>query len=140
MSTDAEPQATIKPKLDLTTITIIASILLSASIILAVIRHVNDASNVVYKPPFMLNKHDGDNIFEPGVETPLMISQPMISSSPTSNAYECSGDETLCVVTTTVTPVETLTKLIAALPAGDSKQYSIRLSVTPIDVDNDRKH
>lgn len=56
-----------------------------------------------------------------------------IPESPQSSNRWCDGDETLCTTITTTRPVETLQKLIAAIPQGNAKQYKIRLSVTPIE-------
>jgi len=56
-----------------------------------------------------------------------------IPESPLSSNRWCDGDETLCTNVTTARPVQTLQKLIAAIPQGNAKQYKIRLSVTPIE-------
>ncbi|HHU2837210.1 TPA: hypothetical protein ACUAII_003981 [Escherichia coli] len=50
-----------------------------------------------------------------------------------SSARWCDGDEVICTTTTSGKPVETLQKLIAAIPQNSAKQYRIRLAVVPVD-------
>lgn len=50
-----------------------------------------------------------------------------------SSARWCDGDEVICTTTTSGKPVETLQKLIAAIPQNSAKQYRIRLTVVPVD-------
>lgn len=44
----------------------------------------------------------------------------------------CEGDEVICTTTTSWKPVETLQKLIAAIPQSGAKKYRIRLAVVPV--------
>jgi hypothetical protein len=57
------------------------------------------------------------------------IQPPLLGSSLTQ---WCDGDETICTTATTAKPIETLQKLIAAIPQDKAKQYKIYLSVTPL--------
>ena len=50
-----------------------------------------------------------------------------------SPARWCEGDEVICTTTTSGKPVETLQKLIAAIPQSGAKKYRIRLAVVPVD-------
>lgn len=63
--------------------------------------------------------------------TPVGIgdSRPPLSPS----ARWCDGDEVICTTTTSEKPVETLQKLIAAIPQNSAKRYQIRLAVVSID-------
>lgn len=45
----------------------------------------------------------------------------------------CVGFEAMCSTSTTDKPAETLTKLAAALPAGQAKRYRVKVSVVPLD-------
>jgi len=44
----------------------------------------------------------------------------------------CAGFEALCFIGMTDKPAETLAKLAAALPQGDSKHYRVNVSVVPL--------
>ena len=55
------------------------------------------------------------------------IKPPLLSSN-----QWCDGVETICTTATTAKPIETLQKLIAAIPQDKAKQYKIYLSVTPL--------
>ena len=45
----------------------------------------------------------------------------------------CVGFETMCSTNTTDKPAETLAKLAAALPVGETKRYWVKVSVVPLD-------
>jgi hypothetical protein len=68
-----------------------------------------------------LSERWSDPVTVQGIQPPLL----------SSNQW-CDGDETICTTATTAKPIETLQKLIAAIPQDKAKQYKIYLSVTPL--------
>ena len=94
----------------------------------------DDGTRIVNLPVLKTEPYPSDSAIQPGERwsDPVTVEgtqQPLLSSS--SNQW-CDGDETICTTATTAKPIETLQKLIAAIPQDKAKQYKIYLSVTPL--------
>lgn len=97
----------------------------------------DDGTRIVNLPVLKTVPYPSDPAIQPGEWWPDPVTvegtqQPLLSSS--SNQW-CDGDETICTTATTAKPIETLKKLIAAIPQDKAKQYKIYLSVTPLQVE-----
>ena len=97
----------------------------------------DDGTRIVNLPVLKTVPYPSDSAMQPierwsdpvtveGIKPPLL----------SSNQW-CDGDETICTTATTAKPIETLKKLIAAIPQDKAKQYKIYLSVTPLQVEEE---
>jgi len=92
----------------------------------------DDGTRIVNLPVLKTEPYPSDSAIQPGERwsdpvTVQGIQPPLLSSN-----QWCDGDETICTTATTAKPIETLKKLIAAIPQDKAKQYKIYLSVTPL--------
>jgi hypothetical protein len=99
----------------------------------------DDGTRIVSLPILKTVPYPSDSANQPGERwydpVPAQEMQPQSLSS-SSNQW-CDGDETICTTATTAKPIETLKKLIAAIPQDKAKQYKIYLSVTPLQVEEE---
>ena len=92
----------------------------------------DDGTRIVNLPVLKTVPYPSDSAIQPSEWWPDPVTvegtqQPLLSSN-----QWCDGDETIGTTATTAKPIETLKKLIAAIPQDKAKQYKIYLSVTPL--------